>query len=241
MGCLTGIITKSFLVAFNVVVAVSGIIVLTLASLIQTTLNGYGDEIPQDPQDVLIGLQTASTCIICLGALGVVVSCCCGNKLFLYTYFILGLILVIITLVFASMGAANINNEKYQNEIKKNMDKDFDEYDCDAMSPMGELETKMDQIYRENQCCGVISAKDFEAKCNETTIVPAGCCSTYVGEPCNSDDVSIYWTGCYDKLMNDVGDQAQTTFSFAIFFGVMLFALLTSTCLCVKCTDTMPI
>ncbi|KAF2358596.1 Tetraspanin/Peripherin, partial [Trinorchestia longiramus] len=146
MGCITGIITKSFLVVFNVVVAVAGLIVLTLASIIQSTLNGYGDEIPQDPLDVLIGLQTVSSFIICLGAFGVVVSCCCGNKLFLYTYFILGLILVIATLVFAGMGSANINNNEYENAISKQMQEDVDNYNCKTHT---DLEEKMDKIFRE--------------------------------------------------------------------------------------------
>ncbi|XP_018026001.1 CD63 antigen [Hyalella azteca] len=234
MGCITGMITKTFLVAFNILVAIAGVIVLTLASVIQTTLNGYGHDIPQEPLDVLIGLQSASTFIICLSALGVVVSCCCGNKLFLYTYFVLGLALVGITLVFAGMGAANINNEKYADDIKVKMDNDVQNYNLD--SP-GEFENQVDIIYKNNQCCGSMNCYDYPDGKR-----PAGCCREFTGTTCTSKNTNdLYITGCYEKLLADVADKAVATIHFSIFFGVLVFALLTSTCLCVKCTDAMPI
>ncbi|XP_018024342.1 23 kDa integral membrane protein [Hyalella azteca] len=239
MGCITGIVAKSFLIAFNVVVAVAALIVLTLASIVQSTLEGYGHDIPQDAHDVCIGLISASTFIICLGALGVVVSCCCGNKLFLYTYFVLGVILVVITLVFAGMGATDLKNEEYTTYIRTQMENDTKNYNFVAP---GDYEASIDKIYTENQCCGV----DYFSTSYPTGKLPAGCCKDTIdvqGTICKgtAESGKIYTQGCWEKFTDDVIDMAAATVNFAIFFGVLLFALLTSTCLCVKCTDAMPI
>ncbi|XP_047736000.1 uncharacterized protein LOC108680095 [Hyalella azteca] len=231
MGCITDTVAKTFLISFNVVVAGAGLIVLSLASVIDSTLSRYGHDIPQEPHDVCIGLISASTFIVCLGAFGVVISCCCGNKLFLYTYFVLGVILVVITLVFAGMGAANINNEKYKNDIRAQMQNDTENYNFEKQ---GEYEASIDQIYQLNLCCGVdyynISYPDGE--------LPAGCCKIYVpGKVCTADRENIYTQGCWVMFSSVVSDMAVATVNFAIFFGVLLFALLTSTCLCVNYTN----
>ena len=63
-----------------------GVCVITLSALVQTYTNGYGSgALPDQANDVLIGLESVSMFIICLGVLGMLVACCCQNKLFLYT------------------------------------------------------------------------------------------------------------------------------------------------------------
>ena len=67
-------------------VQITGVAVITLSALTQTYTTNYGSgALPDKANDVLIGLETVASMIIILGAFGMLVSCCCQNKLFLYT------------------------------------------------------------------------------------------------------------------------------------------------------------
>lgn len=241
MGCITGFVAKIFLTGFNIVVTLTGAAVLALAAIVATIVNRYEDLVPTDIHQILDALQSVSPLVMCLGLFGVLVACCCSNKLFLYTYFILGCCLVVATLTVAGIGTNNMNNGHYREEIKTLMFDDLNDYD---LNNHGENETKRDNLYHELECCGVDSFEDWGKYTTLGSHLPPGCCKEYpeVDEcTAESSTTNVFIEGCYAKLKTDAGEIAAAAVKLAIFFGVLLFALLTSTCLCVKCTEAMPI
>lgn len=246
MGCITGFVAKIFLTAFNVVVALTGVAVLTLCAIVFGELKDYGgasDLLSDEANSVLTGLETISGFVICLGAFGVLVSCCCQNKLFLYTYFGLGICMVIIVLTFGIMGTNNF--KQYSQEVKTNMTMKYvDGYNFDNASDP--TNNEINELFSTKECCGVDGPGDY--KQNDNNEVPLGCCENYPeqGDTCTYTDTpngreGVWPTGCYNQLSEEIGEIAEATFSLGIFFGVLLLALVLSTCLCVKCTDAMPI
>lgn len=182
---------KSFLLVFNFVFWLSGILILGIGVWMLANWYHY----------LVLNLEccgTAPYVLIGIGALIFIVSslaCCCtlkGQPVLLHVY---GAFLAVIFILELGVG---VSLYKYQDKVTEGFDKGLDEaminYRNDTLRTAKDF-NNMQQLFH---CCGNHKPDDW-LKLVPPQPIPQSCC---LKPGCNtSDSFQIYEQGCYDKVV----------------------------------------
>ncbi|CAH1102978.1 unnamed protein product [Psylliodes chrysocephalus] len=213
MACM-----KSFLMVFNIVFWISGIIILAIGIWVQVELYKYMEMSTAFSSTAPYVLIATGSLIILVGSF----ACCCtvkGQPSLLYTY---GAFLAVIFLL--ELGAG-ISIFAYRNKLTDGFDKGITQAMMNYRNDSGHLAQDFDLMQETLQCCGNHRPRDW-LDLDHPQPIPSSCC---IKENCKTDkEDQIYSQGCYTKIVEflnaNVGIVAGAAVGIAIFplVGVIL-------------------
>lgn len=191
-ACIAG--AKTFLMLFNIIFWIIGLIVL-ISGIWMSASIAKVFEVSQ----FHFALPSLFICtgLIMLG-IGIF-ACCCTTKEKPTLLFTLSIFFFV---VFILVFSASITGYVYRDHLKQSLRNSLNQT-LNYYGTGGQLDQDWDRIQQSLECCGVESGKDwiFTEWANENRTFPSSCCQN--SQLCNNlETEQIFPRGCYREILN---------------------------------------
>lgn len=216
---------KYLLFLFNLLFAISGIVIFTVGILIQKVYFNYSQFIDEK-------FFSAPMLLIVVGIIVFVVSFfgCCGA--IRESNFMLITFAVLLFIIFLTEVAGGVTGYWMQNDIhdmlQQRMSSSMKDYNKNQ-----EITKSWDVLQSDLSCCGVESPEDWEKTVYPNGTLPHSCCpKNPVDDPCTKDVKGASTKGCLDSLQAALQHNTILVGAFGVGVAlVQLFGVLLACCL----------
>jgi len=190
-ACIAG--AKTFLMLFNIIFWIVGLIVLICGLWMKASIAKLF-EVSQFHFALPSLFIVTGVVMLCIG----VFACCCTSKEKPTLLFTLSIFFFV---VFILVFSASITGYVYRDNLKESLHNSLNQTLFEYGSG-GILDKDWDRIQENLKCCGVNGFKDWITTewANENRTFPSSCCRTT--RVCNNvDETQIYQNGCYSEIL----------------------------------------
>ncbi|XP_075218180.1 tetraspanin 47F [Lycorma delicatula] len=199
-------VIKYLLFFFNLIFAVSGIVIIVVGAAALLDVGEYSHFLESKVLAPPIILVITGVIVFLIAFLG----CCGAIKESYWMLIAFAVLLLVIFIVEMAVGiAASVTKDEFSNAMRTSLKKSMSNY------TINDLDRKAwDTVQRKLQCCGVDNPKGWitifpnnnvpGSCCREPPVNANGFCSNTI------DDHLVFQEGCYQKLKNKVKDNIIT-------------------------------
>ncbi|XP_069115209.1 tetraspanin-9-like [Argopecten irradians] len=264
MVCCVETISKTVIIALNIVFMVLGLAIMVPGILMFTNIDFLSDEItPLLDKISFNGVNLGSISnnlpmlfiiiggvILAIAAIGLI-GACCKIKTLLVVYAIILIVLLIaqiIILAFFFLLRSMLDDtikQEFLNQLQNS-------YKQDALDKSDEVSSSFNYMFMQMECCGIdpvtSTSNDFDNTPwgrGTAQRIPKGCCkdvtennyASYSNAACTDTATSgQYWSeGCFDKIMNSFGATLDAM-GYVCLIAVLVQILLVVFAFCLCCS-----
>ncbi|GLV32500.1 Tetraspanin 39D [Carabus blaptoides fortunei] len=213
---------KYLLFCFNLIFAVSGIVIITVGSIGLYYSDHYSEFVDGSYKSVPIFLIIVGVIVFVVAFFG-----CCGAVLekhcMIITFAVF--LLVIFTLELAVGIAGYVRRSEVADMLENNFNASLAEYKTNP-----ELRTSWNTVQNDFKCCGIKGPSDWKAVYNSDEL-PYTCCeNNSKDDKCTTSSKNVFKNGCLPSLKEVLQSKAYVIGGVAI--GVALIQLIGVVCAC---------
>lgn len=228
MACHARTCTKSFLLVVTTLLVIFGLLVvcagLSSVAFLQQHLYEKADPLPsQSPPPIVLIIGLIIFAIAFIGCLGTLT----GKNFFLQVFALLLVVLMVLEIssvgvvfAFSSKVSSGLQNCKlklcvfpqYGQDMKESVHIVIVRYN--VSDPASAYNRFVDEIQSESQCCGAVSAQDWQANAAFANNVqlPGSCCAPSQTGECRLDSLEVYNQGCGFPLTFEMNKSLEILF-----------------------------